>query len=165
MDPPILHHTRYHHPQTQTGNPVMDPPEHPPFASFHDPDPENNKQQHQHTGYDAPPISPHHDALDLDEVKRLASKLNLELVYFSKESKLISFEPSLGHGLYRDETTNDDDRYRNNGRGIDIDTDHPANDENTNHFNTKNNDRVRINVHWTTGNVGIQVHHPSMGGT
>eukprot|EP00579_Thalassiosira_antarctica_P025051 CAMPEP_0202020868 /NCGR_PEP_ID=MMETSP0905-20130828/45506_1 /ASSEMBLY_ACC=CAM_ASM_000554 /TAXON_ID=420261 /ORGANISM="Thalassiosira antarctica, Strain CCMP982" /LENGTH=439 /DNA_ID=CAMNT_0048582575 /DNA_START=40 /DNA_END=1359 /DNA_ORIENTATION=+ len=57
--------------------------------------------------FDAPPTTDDDDALDLEEVKRLATEENYELVHFSKETRLISFEP-MGGG-----EDDDDENYSN----------------------------------------------------
>ena len=74
-------------------------------------------------------------ALDLGEVKRLAAEEHYELIYFSKESLLVSFQPVADA---RNRDANGDDEI---------------------------NDDVRINVYWTTGTVGTCFYHSVRGRT
>lgn len=82
------------------------------------------------------------DALELEDVKKIASEENYELIYFSKESRLISFQPG------EDSSDNEDDN-RDNG----VHKDHNI------------RGTVRINVYWGTGTVGTCLDHPARGKT
>lgn len=84
------------------------------------------------------------DGLHLIDVKRIASEENYEVIYFSRESGLISFEPSK---TFNNSTSDHHDTYYITPDVVDSST----------------KEDVRINVYYTTGTVGTCFSHPTRG--